>query len=234
MSNQKLILHRIIASVDYVVTEMQQNHTKSEYSKLEKNNTKVRMTWRKRRSTVKCDHPPKKTQNQNLAMLTCTNQNLSQKMKRINLSGTLGIQTDHQITVRILDRELIDKKNSCGFCCSSEPKRKNRRKQRDKKYLNLGSELKKQWNMNVIVIPSVVGVFGTVPKSLKKKLRDHQDYSAVKINKNTKSPKGLRKHTVNPTSMKSHQLKLGWKLLLVVGQTGHFSLLLEGKPTNWN
>ena len=34
------------------------------------------------------------------------------------------------------------------------------------KYLDLARELKKLWNMKVIVIPIVVGALGTVPKKL--------------------------------------------------------------------
>ena len=36
------------------------------------------------------------------------------------------------------------------------------------KYLDLARELKKLWNIRVMVIPIVIGVLGTVPKSLEK------------------------------------------------------------------
>ena len=40
------------------------------------------------------------------------------------------------------------------------------------KYLNFARELKKLWNMKVIIIPIVIGAFGTVTKGLQKGLED--------------------------------------------------------------
>ena len=40
------------------------------------------------------------------------------------------------------------------------------------KYLDLGKELKKTWNMKVTTIPIVIGAFGTVTKGLLKGLDD--------------------------------------------------------------
>ena len=40
------------------------------------------------------------------------------------------------------------------------------------KYLDLARELKKLWNMNVTIIPLVIGVFSTVTKGLLKGLED--------------------------------------------------------------
>ena len=40
------------------------------------------------------------------------------------------------------------------------------------KYLNLGMELKKLWNMKVTIILIVIGAFGTVTKGLLKGLED--------------------------------------------------------------
>ena len=40
------------------------------------------------------------------------------------------------------------------------------------KYLDLAQELKKQWNMQVTIIPIVIGAFGTVAKRLLKGLED--------------------------------------------------------------
>ena len=40
------------------------------------------------------------------------------------------------------------------------------------KYLDLASKLKKLWNMQVIIIPIVIGDFGTVTKELLKGLED--------------------------------------------------------------
>ena len=40
------------------------------------------------------------------------------------------------------------------------------------RYQNLARELKKVWNMNVTVIPIVIGALGTVTKGLIKELED--------------------------------------------------------------
>ena len=40
------------------------------------------------------------------------------------------------------------------------------------KYLDLARELKKLWNMQVTIIPIVIGAFGTVTKGLLKGLED--------------------------------------------------------------
>ena len=40
------------------------------------------------------------------------------------------------------------------------------------KYLDLARELKKLWNMEVTIIPIVIGTFGTVTKGLLKGLKD--------------------------------------------------------------
>ena len=39
------------------------------------------------------------------------------------------------------------------------------------KYLNLAREVKKVWNMKVIVVPLVVGALGTLAKELEKRLK---------------------------------------------------------------
>ena len=40
------------------------------------------------------------------------------------------------------------------------------------KYLNLARELKKLWNMKVMIVPVVVGALGTITKGLLKGLED--------------------------------------------------------------
>ena len=40
------------------------------------------------------------------------------------------------------------------------------------KYLDLARELKKMWNMQVTIIPIVIGAFGTVTKGLLKGLEE--------------------------------------------------------------
>ena len=40
------------------------------------------------------------------------------------------------------------------------------------KYLEFAREQKKQWNMNAMVIPFVIGALGTIPKGLVKGLEE--------------------------------------------------------------
>ena len=40
------------------------------------------------------------------------------------------------------------------------------------KYLDLARELKKQWNMKVMIVPNEIGAFGTITKGLLKGLED--------------------------------------------------------------
>ena len=46
------------------------------------------------------------------------------------------------------------------------------KKEKKDKYLDLARELKKLWNMQVTIIPIVIGAFGTVTKGLLKGLVD--------------------------------------------------------------
>ena len=72
--------------------------------------------------------------------------------------------------------------------------------------------------MKVTVIPTVIGVLGTVTKGLlqelenmekKRTCRDHQNYSTVEIGQNTeKSPGDLRRLAVTQTPVENHQLTL--------------------------
>ena len=86
------------------------------------------------------------------------------------------------------------------------------------KYFGLARKLKKLWNMNVTIIPIIIGDFGTVTKGLLKGLedlqswrtsRDHPNYSIFENGLNTeKSPGDLRRLAVTQTPVKDHQLTL--------------------------
>ena len=58
------------------------------------------------------------------------------------------------------------------FCRFGALQRKNKRKQKIDKYLNLARELKMLWNKRETVIAIVVGVRKTSPKRLKKKEKE--------------------------------------------------------------
>jgi len=53
------------------------------------------------------------------------------------------------------------------------------------KYLDLARELKKLWNMKYKVIPIVVGVLGTVPIKLEKRLEDLEIRGRIETIQNT-------------------------------------------------
>ena len=87
-----------------------------------------------------------------------------------------------------------------------------------KKNLDLARELKKLRNINVTVIPIVIGAFGTVAKGLVQGLEDVekrgraetiQTTALFKIGQNTeKSPGGLKTLAVTQTPVSNHHLTL--------------------------
>ena len=83
------------------------------------------------------------------------------------------------------------------------------------KYLGLARELKKLWNMEVTVIPILIGPLGTVTKRLVKRTLglgnkrtsgEHPNYSIVEISQNTEKCPGDLRLVVTP--VKDHQLIL--------------------------
>ena len=77
--------------------------------------------------------------------------------------------------------------------------------------------------MKVTLIPSVIGVFGTVTKWILKgqedlKVKpsgDHPNHCITEDDQNTeKSPGDLRRLSVTQTPVKDHQLKLLWETLM--------------------
>ena len=79
------------------------------------------------------------------------------------------------------------------------------------KFVDLAKELKKLWNIRVMMILIVIGALGTVTGGLgnKRTSGDHQDYSIVEIGQNTeKSPEDLRRLAVIQTPVKNHQQTL--------------------------
>ena len=102
-----------------------------------------------------------------------------------------GIQTDHQMSARIPDLIIINKKKRREFeklstllSLWTTEKTLNEWEKKDK-YLDLAWELKKLWNMKVKIIPFVIGAFGTVTKGLSKKLKDLEVEGRVETIKTT-------------------------------------------------
>ena len=89
-----------------------------------------------------------------------------------------NIQTDHLIPARRPDLIIINKKKkkrTCkivDFAVPADHRIKLKECEKKDKYLNLTRELKKLWNMQVTIIPIVIGAFGTVTKGLLKGLED--------------------------------------------------------------
>ena len=86
------------------------------------------------------------------------------------------IQTYHLIPARRPDLIIINKKKrSCkidDFAVPADRRIKQKESEKKDKYLDLARELKKLWNMQVKIIPIVIGAFGTVTKGLLKGLED--------------------------------------------------------------
>ena len=95
------------------------------------------------------------------------------------LSLRLQWKTDHLIPARRPDLIIINKKKkkkrTCkivDFIVPADHRIKLKECEKKDKYLDLARELKKLWNMQVTIIPIVIGAFGTVTKGLLKGLED--------------------------------------------------------------
>ena len=89
-----------------------------------------------------------------------------------------NIQMCHLIPARRPDFIIIKKKKkerTCkivDFAVPAEHRIKLKECEKRDKYLDLARELKKLWNMQVTIIPIVIGAFGTATKGLLKGLED--------------------------------------------------------------
>ena len=61
---------------------------------------------------------------------------------------------------------------NCRLCNPADYRIKLKEYEKKDKYLDLARELKKLWNMQVTIIPVVIGAFVTVTKGLLKGLED--------------------------------------------------------------
>ena len=146
----------------------------------------------------------------------------------INSYGTLtytyGTLT-YLISARRPDLIIINKKKrTCkvvDFAVPADHRIKLKKLEKKDKYLDFAWELKKLWNMQVIIIPIVIGAFGTITKWLLKGLGswwtsgDHPNNWITENSQNTeKNPGDLRRLAVTQTPVKDHQLMLIWKTLM--------------------
>ena len=87
-----------------------------------------------------------------------------------------NINTDHVIQARRPDLVIKDKlKNQClivDFAIPSDSRIETKEYEKLDKYQDLARELKKLWNMNVRVIPIIIGALGTIPKDLHQRLKE--------------------------------------------------------------
>ena len=91
-----------------------------------------------------------------------------------------NIQTDHLTPARrpdliIINKRKKEKKRTCkivDFAVPADQRIKLKECEKKDKYLDLARKLKKLWNMQVTIIPIVIGAFGTVTKELLKGLED--------------------------------------------------------------
>ena len=95
------------------------------------------------------------------------------------LQWDFNIQTDHLIAARRPDLIIINKKKKkkkickiIDFAVPADLRINLKESEKKDKYIDLVRQLKKLWNMQVIIIPIVIGVFGTVTKGLLKGLED--------------------------------------------------------------
>ena len=126
------------------------------------------------------------------------------------------ILTDHRISARRPDLIIINpkKKRNCkivDFTVPSDHRIKLKECEKKDKYLDFARELKKLWNMQVTIIPIVIGDFGTKTKGLGswRTSGDHPNYSIIENLQNTEKSHGdLRRLAVTQTPVKDHQLPL--------------------------
>ena len=95
-----------------------------------------------------------------------------------------NIQTDHLIPARRPDLIIINNKKKkkkkkrkriCKivvFAVPADNRINLKEREKKDKYLDLARELKKLWNMKVMIVPIVIGALGTITKGLLKGLED--------------------------------------------------------------
>ena len=87
----------------------------------------------------------------------------------------VSIQTDHVIEAWRPDLVVVEKKErSCkiiDFAVPGDSRIEEKEKDKIEKYQDLGTELKKTWNVKVKIIPLVVGSLGAIPKQFGNRLK---------------------------------------------------------------
>ena len=98
-------------------------------------------------------------------------------------------QTDHLISARRPDLIIINKKmricKIVDFAVPADHRIKLKKYKKKDKNLDRASELKKLWNMKLIIIPIVIGAFGTEIKGFLKGLEDLESGGRVETTQST-------------------------------------------------
>ena len=91
------------------------------------------------------------------------------------LSWGFDVQMDHLFSAGRPDFKIFNKKEkwqNCVLAIIADHRVKLKESEKKAKYLDLAREVKKLWNMKVMVIPIVTGAFGTITKILVKGLEE--------------------------------------------------------------
>ena len=98
------------------------------------------------------------------------------------------IQTDYLISARRPDLIVINNKKewTCKIVNFADHRVKLKENEKKDKYLDFARELKKLWNMKVMIIPITTSAFGTVTKGLLKGLVDLEIGRRVETIQSTK------------------------------------------------
>ena len=95
------------------------------------------------------------------------------------------IHTDHRISGRRPDLIIINKKKTTykivDVAVSADHRIKLKGCEKKDKYLDHARDLRKLWDMQVTIIPIVIGAFGTIIKGLLKGLEDLEVGGRVEI-----------------------------------------------------
>ena len=138
------------------------------------------------------------------------------------------IQTDQLISARRPDLVRVSIKKRVywigEFAVPVDHWIKLKESEKKDKYLDLAKELKKLWNIKMMVIPIVTGALSTVTKGLIKGLEDLEIRGQMEtiqmtvfLKSNTKKSSGdLKRLAVTQTPMRNHLLTLVWRTLIII------------------
>ena len=160
--------------------------------------------------------------------------NLTDKVNNNNTNGSPNLG---QKTRSYNNQQKKKKKKICkivDFAVPADHRIKLKECEKRDKYLDLARELKKLWNLKVIIIPIVIGAFGMVTKGLLKSLEDlevgdrEENIQTTALLRTATILKrilgDLKRLDVIKTPVKNHKLTLIWKILkekIMIIQTDH-------------